>query len=1093
MIRLLQSRNLNLVTYGWRLFDGLNRFNQQTESFERFGQEQGISITRLRTLLFDEQGKLWIGSIGGGLYTLDERNLSVRQYSTQADNNRSLDHPIVLSLYLSQRQVLWVGTRSGLNRYDGDGLFTRFSVDSDTPGQLNAGLVNAIAQIDRDSLWVGTEGGGLNILDLNTLTFSVYRHHLGDRFSLSGDDINHIYRSHKGVMWIGTGGSGVNKIETAQRQFGHIKALTGQPLGFSHGSSMSVIKDKQGQVWVATYGGGLNRISADGEHIKVYRHDSKNPHSLGNDKVISLYEDSGGEIWVGLFEAGLNRYRPETDDFEHFTHDPNDNNSLSLDWVSSIVEWRTGIYIIGTIGGGINVFDRRRRLFKHYLHNPDEANSLSHNTIYQVYLDRRGAVWVGTQSGLNRFDVKKGTFEFFSHQPNNDNSLRRGFVSSIFEDDHGQLWIGVYGGGLHKFNQLEGSFEVFQESDGLSNNGIYRLVGDDLGHIWISTNLGLSRFDIARERFTNFDVNDGLQSNEFNINAGFKAKDGELFFGGVNGINRFYPQNIRSDAQAPKLAFTAMRIFNQSVEIAASEKSQSQQFMLPASINTIKEIELDADQSLVSFEFSALDFIGSDKVRYAYKLEGFDRDWIYTSADNRRATYTDLPAGSFRLKVKASNSSGVWNEQGIEIGLNVIPPPWRAWWAYVLYVLLFAVAIFVISRAMIERNRLINNQKVARRVSQIDRLKDEFLANAAHELRTPINTIIGSVQSIASGTKGPITDAIGEQLHLVIASGQRLSNLIGDILDLSKLKHASIILSPERIDLHQLVNKVAQLAKPLLADKPVTIHNDVPKDIPLIEADKDRLLQVLHNLLTNGVKFTDVGRVSINAKVEERQVKISVTDTGIGIPGNMFDIIFGSFERIPGDESPCSAGTGLGLTISKQLIELHGGKIWVESIVGQGASFHFTLPIEAQIGNKLPQSLIIASPMYQQQTVTKTELPDEQGIKKYRDEFDGHEFTILIVDDEPINLHVLSNHLALQHYIVVQANNGMEALQYLAKQRFDLVILDVMMPKMSGYDVCKKIRETYSINELPVLFLTAKNQTGDSVKAFASGGNDHFN
>ena len=452
-----------------------------------------------------------------------------------------------------------------------------------------------------------------------------------------------------------------------------------------------------------------------------------------------------------------------------------------------------------------------------------------------------------------------------------------------------------------------------------------------------------------------------------------------------------------------------------------------------------------------------------------------------------------MPFDKFRLKVKAANSSGVWNEQGIGLDIVVTPPPWATWWAYVIYVFVFLVAIGAIVLASIQRNKLISDQKVVQRLKQIDRLKDEFLANTSHELRTPLNGIIGVAEGLINGSTGELSRNTKDDLQMLVESGQRLSRLINDILDLSKLKHSSIVLSPELVNLHQLVDIVVKLSQPLLMDKPVTIHNGISKEMPYIEADKDRLLQVLHNLVSNGVKFTDVGRVSVHAKVVEREVKITVSDTGIGIPKDKFDTIFSSFKQIQADECRVVGGTGLGLTISKQLIELHGGKIWIESIVSQGASFHFTLPIEAKVCYPDQESLIIASPMYQaDMPVEQKPLLNEQGIKKYHCDFDGEEFTILIVDDEPINLHALSNHLSLQHYHIVQANNGIEALQYISSRQFDLVILDVMMPKMSGYDVCRKIREKYSINELPVLFLTAKNQVGDSVKAFASGGNDHL-
>jgi two-component system sensor histidine kinase ChiS len=459
--------------------------------------------------------------------------------------------------------------------------------------------------------------------------------------------------------------------------------------------------------------------------------------------------------------------------------------------------------------------------------------------------------------------------------------------------------------------------------------------------------------------------------------------------------------------------------------------------------------------------------------------------------------------GNYTFRVKGSNNDGVWNETGLALKLTITPPPWQTWWAYSLYGLGATLLVYgyvrfrtyAQSRELArQRLELEQERRVADQLRRVDRLKDEFLANTSHELRTPLNGIIGLAESLIEGATGALPDATRANLALIASSGRRLANLVNDVLDFAKLKHKTIELDLRPVDIQALSEVVLTLSKPLLGKKPLQLVNAVAADTPLVQADERRVQQILHNLVGNAIKFSDEGRVEISAEPEGTYLAITVSDNGIGIPETHFEQIFGSFEQADGSIEREYGGTGLGLTISKQLVELHQGAIRVESTVGQGSRFTFTLPL-----SQSPAAATAIEPLKREVEFKPLPAPDlaelQPGAATPLPEVQppAGDFSILIVDDEPVNLQVLRNHLSLQNYAVTSAMSGTEALALIANGfKPDLLLLDVMMPRLSGYEVCKQLRQQYSLFELPILMLTAKNQTEDLIASFEAGANDYL-
>ena len=781
-------------------------------------------------------------------------------------------------------------------------------------------------------------------------------------------------------------------------------------------------------------GNGLVQIARErGEVVARYRPDPQDPTSLSGQFIFSVFEDSRGDFWVGT-----------------------DN--------------------------GWNRFDREGKTFERFQNDPQDPESLVNNLVRQTFEDREGNLWIATSGGLSRFHREAGKFTNFLHDPENPNSLSHNIVMGIHEDEAGVFWLTTYGGGLNRFNPRTEHFTHFTTKDGLPNDSLYGALPDDAGYLWLSSNLGLSRFDPQRKTFENFNKEDGLQSNEFNDRSYFRNSDGVLYFGGLHGFNRFDPAEIQPSTYRPPVVLTDFRKFGQPVE-------------LDQPLVEMEEVVVSYKENFFSFEFAALDFSKPSKNRHAYMLEGFDNDWVH--AGNRRdATYTNLDGGRYTFRVRGSNGDGVWNEEEAVIDVVVIPPPWKTWWAYTLYVLsaFGGVLTYVRIKTAAQEEELNRQREEAQRLRQIDRLKDQFLANTSHELRTPLNGIIGIAESLLDGATGELPEPTRANLSMVASSGRRLSHLVDDILDFSKLKSHQLTIHREPVDLRALVEVVLRLSAPMAAGKGLELSNLIPEDLPAVAADQNRVQQIVHNLLGNAVKFTEEGRVWISAEAHEGTVEVTVADTGIGISEEKLDRIFESFEQADGSTERAYGGTGLGLTITRQLVELHGGEIRAESEVGVGSRVMFTLPEwtgeaqdRTQKVNRLRDSKPVEPPSMSPLEAGRALVGAEISLGE------GAAGRVLVVDDEPINLQVLENVLTVAGFGVTQAHDGRQCLKILAEvAKPDLILLDVMMPGMSGFEVTQRIRQQYSANDLPILLVTAKNQVEDLEKGLESGANDYL-
>ena len=1130
------SGKLWIGTYG----GGVNVFDPKSLRFKRlFLAEDGeynSSHNTINIIFEDSKNKIWVGTYGGGLFRYDAKTFKYTHFQ-QSNEQGSLSHNSVTSILEDDSGIVWVGTEGGgLNRFDSaQDNFTFYQFDPTNSNSISDNTIKALMVDEKKRLWVGTNNG-LNILDRERNTFErIYKNDL-DTHSLCSNSITGIYQARNNIIWVSCFTKGLSKYNMQSEQFGHIK--------FNHSLSSNnvwgLMEDSDGNIWSGSDGGGLSRYNPETKRIDNYRHDPKKIDSISSDQVWSVIEERPNMIWVGTKHKGLDLFDLNTGKVKHFLHEKNNSNSLHNNYVISLFKDSSELLWIGTYKG-LCIYDRKQDRFFQLTENSVNPHKLNKTAILFIVEDSKNDMWIGTY-GAGLIHYERGTEKITLHRRDKDNptGIAGEGISAIYEDSKGNIWVSSMDAGLFKIDD-DKNVTTYTEEQGLLSLNIYSVLESNSGDIWVTSNSGISKLDLASNKFTNYDASVGVQSNEFNSGAQLKTRTGRIGFGGINGYNLFNPDDIESDIEKNLVSISEMRVFNKKVrmndlilEKNKSTKNRSRNYALSRNISYNDNIVLTYKESLFSFEFSALNFANTKTVEYAYKLDGWQENWVYTDYKSRHATFTNIPAGEYTLLIK-SGKDNQWSKNVRQLNILITPPPWKTWWAYTTYVSLLIYSIFWYVRhqrlkILYERKQVAKERELNAKLVKMDGMKDNFLANTSHELRTPLNGIIGLAESLLEGTAGPLPQEALEDLKLMAESGHRLAILVSDLLDFSKTKKMKMELNLCPNSLKTTVDKVLKISAPLLKNKSLEVINHIDRDLISVIADDDRLQQIFINLLSNAIKFTEEGRVEVTAKkLDQNTIEVVVSDTGIGIPESELENIFESFNQGNGSTTRDFDGTGLGLTLAKELIHLHGGNISVESVVGKGSQFYFTLPlctdiIKSQLKTnpeKIDLSLVASNSAYQRRLDSSDELENFTDIESKTDqeiqptvsenlkqevcksdipsEAEFHlddnpqSSRILIVDDDAINRRVIQKHLYGKGFNLTMVGGGQQAINLLtSSKKFDLLLLDIMMPQVSGYDVCKFVRERYSIHELPIIFLTAKNQTGDLVSSFELGANDYL-
>ncbi len=914
---------------------------------------------------------LWIGT-DTGLVRRDAAG-ALRRWRHRADDPRSLCGDAVRSVLSRADGSLWVGTfDAGVCRLDPrNGGFTHFRhADAPAPataaGHISNNDVRALYEDGDRRLWVGT-ANGLNLYDPTRGMF-VATHADGTADGLADSYVMSLYQDRGGVLWIGTRSAGVSTWNPRSWALGHFRP------GWSVGTNITSFADTKDSTWIGTMGRGLVREFHDVRRTaEQYLGTSREApdasarsagmaataqgsppelrHVLPDERVMSLLAAPDGSLWVGTMAGGLLHLWPDQPARrEHFMHRPGDATSLGADGVMAMHLDRRGNLWVGTYGGGVSVRRRGAAGFSQLPTGKDGLTSLNATAIVE---DAAGAIWIGTDAGLNLVDPVTGSLRRFHHEDDDPRSLAADSIYSLHVDDRGTLWVGTAGGGLSRMRGSSRqpstiSFATIAQANGLSSNVVYGIRSDDTGKLWLSGNNGLSRHDPATGQVQTYHRNHGLQGEEFNFGAYHRSADGCIWFGGANGYNAFMPSQLRPARVPPPVVLTRFETLG---GLAATQVPH----------HLLRTARLTWRESMFAFEFAALDFVAPSKNRYRYMLEGFDAGWI-DARDGRRATYTNLDPGSYRFRVHAANSEGVWNHGGLAVDVIVDPPPWRTPLAFSLYAALAVLAGTLAFRsiraqrrakasylARLERAvhaRTLELEERSDELRQLASAKGDFVARMSHELRTPMNGVLGMSELLLQ------TGLDVRQARLAATIRRSASSLLGiinDILDFSKVEASRLQLEQLPIDLEQLADESVEALAVIAQGKGLEIFCEVPsEDMPALLGDPLRIRQILSNLLGNAIKFTSAGEVVLGLRMAPAAdgrctVRVEVTDTGAGIRADRLPFIFESFAQEDASTSRRFGGTGLGLPIARQLAQLMGADIAVESEVGRGSRFHLAL------------------------------------------------------------------------------------------------------------------------------------------------------
>lgn len=1009
----------------------------------------------------DRAGFYWLLHANGGLEKMDSRHQVL--FRTHLPRYSPQDYEMMAD----RDGDLWIFSNSDVQGIDCYSQQNHTFTHYDQHHLLNNNIVRGVVQDNQGLIWIGTDHGGMNIIDKRRHSVQYLLNNSEDPRSLSQNSINALYRDNAGMIWIGTYKKGICYYHENIVKFPLYQHLPYDANSLPYDDVNRFAEDARGNLWIGTNGGGLLYYDRSHNTYTRYLHDDHNPNSPSGNVIVSLWIDQDQKLWIGSYYGGLDSY--DGHHFVHYRHNPANAHSLSDNSVWEIFEDSRQRLWVGTLGGGLNQLDQQSGQFTYY----KEVRSPYVSALLE---DRAGNIWIGTADGVDVMD-STGHFVHYNNDIHHSGSLSNRNVICLFQDSRGWIWVGTREG-LNLFNPQTKQFRVFRREDGLSDNTVLNILEDNDHTLWMSTAAGLSNLDCSNFSFKNYDESDGLQGHEFNENAALKTRKGELIFGGGNGFNLFYPHAIAANTQAPPVLFTDLQIFNKTI---IPGEVLNGRVLLSQSITQTRRLTLKYRENVFSISFAALNYFHPEKNHYAYMLEGFNNGWLSTGAQQRTATYTNLDPGDYIFKVKAANNDGIWS-QPVALHIRILPPFWRTPLAFFIYALLILGALLLGRRITLERERLrariAMERQEARRMHELDALKIRFFTNISHEFRTPLSLIITPLEKLIHNN---LEGGVQQQLVLVQRNARRLLNLVNQLLDFRKMEVQEIRLYPTEGDIIAFIHELTTSFSDLSEKK--QIHLDFHSNVQSLTMlfDPDKIEKILFNLLSNAFKFTpEQGNISVDLQLkEEKQLAITVKDTGIGIPVEQQERIFERFFQHDTPGSLVNQGSGIGLSITKEFVKLHGGSISVESAPDMGSCFTVLLPVQT-----LSAQTAVRSPL---QTTIRNAEPAAINAPAYT----GKKPVILLVEDNEDFRFYLKDNLGM-YYHIIDAPNGLAGWHILQSTLPALVVSDVNMPEMDGLEFCRRIRQQSRTAHLPVILLTARATEEDQLEALDNGATDYI-
>ncbi|MCG2613214.1 response regulator [Terrimonas sp. NA20] len=963
----------------------------------------------------------------------------------------------------SSAGTLWVGNEKGLYRYDGKNNQYSSSYLA-TPCK-----VVSISEDSKGILWIASDGGGLLFLDQSSPEAKTFTD-LDGRSPINSNAVYSIYEDKDGRKWIGTLRGGINIIEPHVERFRQVSYMKAGPADAADNFILSFCEDRTGNLWIGTDGAGLKYWNRKANSFQEYRRQPSVPGSLSSNFITNIFCDENDHTWVSTWFGGVSRFDPATKQFKQYRLF-NDKTGEAENNVWVLYEDKQKrLWAGATNDGSLYYYEPAKDQFVLF---DDKVQNLQ-----CIAEDSKGELWGGNYAELIRVDRVQKKHRVYSV----------GYtIRSIHEDAAHNFWVGTQEGGLLLFDRNTGHYEQFTTNEGLPNNTILRILEDKKGHLWLSTYNGLSRFDIKTRTFRNYSRLDGLQNNQFSFNAALELRNGEFAFGGIHGFNLFYPDSVRDESVSPPIFLTGLTIDGRTA-------GEVPRYITGRENENIRKVKLPYDRAVVTLDFLALAYADADKISYAYLLEGWDKNWNNVNSI-RTANYSRLQEGNYSFYVKIKKPDGKWSDPELLLEITVLPPWYRTWWAYTLYLLAAALAIYLYIRYTKRQERLRYEIKLAHIENEKDRELTEkklsFFTNVAHEFRTPVSLIINPLREIIQGRQ-PEKDK--QELNIVYRNARRLLSLVDQLLLFRKADSGADVLKISRLNVTDICNEVFQCFVQQAKTKNIRFEFVVPEQPLEIYGDNEKLEIVLFNLFSNAFKYTPSGG-TIQCRVEDTAdgVVIRVLDTGCGIGKEDAARVFERFQQASA-RAP-KTGFGIGLYLSKAFIESHGGTITLNSVPGKGSEFVITLK---KGKTHLPEDYILFTNENEHQLLG--ELIEEQvpvvNVTKspeapLSEELVTDKKTILVVDDN-IEMREYLQHIFNQNYIIFTAPNGLEGFEQAGHHMPDLIISDVNMDGIDGLELCRRLKRSEGLGHIPVILLTASSSAEAQLKGIEGGADDYI-
>lgn len=1036
--------------------NGLNFFVRETGAFHRYKAGIGndlISGNYISCLLQDDEGKIWIG--------VEETGVDLLLLKDNDPFHVSFKHIIdarCTNLLIDRNNLLWIGNSMG----------------------LGVNLVNLN-----------------NVKDFNSIQVYHYRNTYGQD-DLSDNSITSLLEDRNGGIWIGTFAGGVNYYSPFMKKFNVVKHISGDENSLYNNVVNCFLEDGN-YLWIGTEE-GLSRLNRETDNFTTFLHHENNNHSLGANGIISIFKDSRENLWIGTWTGGLNLFDYKHENFIRFMFDPNIPGSINNNNIFVIFEDSRGILWIGTNGGGLNRYDYATGVFKNYIPEPNNVNSIYHNAVNDICETSYGELFISLYHAIDVFDYTTETFTHYKHNSNDSTSLSSGNIIDIYEDSRKNLWIAT-SSGLDLFDRNTKSFRHFTTLQGLPSNAIMAVNEDKDGNLWLSTNNGLAKIELGINLtedmvIQKYFATDGLQGNEFVRRSTYTDNNGNLYFGGTHGYTFFHPDSIHKNVYPPKIVLTLFKLLQN------DERPQLKDFT--EDIDLIHQIDLKYNQNNFTIHYAALNYLHPSKNQYMFILEGFETKWQKVGSQ-REATYTNIDPGRYVFKVMGTNNDEVWSTEAKTIEIIVRPP----WWgtilfkvSIVLFLLFLIYFIYKIRIRILEDQKKLLEDKVKvrthelanlnsllldkqkkisaqneelsehrnnleqlvkertktmlaaqKRAEEADKLKSAFLANMSHEIRTPMNAIVGFANLLKNEQNSE--EEKDEFLSIILNNCDTLMVLINDILEISLIEANQLTLKYKPFNVNKILLELEsyfQLNN--IKNLKITFKNKSDTGLKFCN-DATRFQQIFVNLINNAYKYTDEGEIEFGYNKQNDEIIFYVKDTGIGIAESEYENIFSSFHKIDKGENQMYRGAGIGLSISNKLVDLMGGKMWLNSKVGKGTTFFFTF-------SDRPSKL---------KNTDTTEFEEETGKEKRQSLLNKK---IIVAEDEPTNYILIEKILYVTKAKILWAKNGLEAAEMVKdpdNKDALLVLMDIKMPVMNGIRASNLIKKYNS--KIPVIAVTA--------------------